>query len=168
MAAAKKTEKILSFIALASLILGPGFLFLGLRGYLISHGSDQWPQTTGTVIYSQVGESPMVEERYAVFSLKYEFFVGDKRYESNRIYFQKNTGESHLYPAEESSHYPVGKPVTVYYKPGKPQVAVLIPGVPRNIWGLLVLGALMTITYLILAIRDIRRRWQVRGQISII
>lgn len=156
--AAEKTETILSLIALASLALGPGFLFLGLRAYFISHESEQWPQTAGTVIYSHVGESFMVEERYPLFSLKYEFFVDNKRYESNQLYFQTNTGESHTYPAEESSHYPVGKTVTVYYQPGEPQVAVLIPGTSRNIWGLLGLGALMTVTYLVLAIRNIRRR----------
>lgn len=140
-------------------MLGPGFLFLGLRAYFIGHGSEQWPQTAGTVIHSQVSESPMVEERYPLFALKYEFFVGGKRYESNQIYFQTNTGESHLYPAEEYSRYPLGKAVTVYYKPGEPEVAVLIPGVSRGVWGLLALGALLTTTYLVLAMRDIRRRW---------
>lgn len=157
--AVTRTEKVLSLIALVSLVLGPGFLFLGLRAYLISHGSEQWPQAAGTVIHSQIGESPMVEERFPLFSVKYEFFVGGRRYESSRIYFQTNTGESHLYPVEASSRYPLGKAVTVYYKPGEPEVAVLIPGVSRNIWGLLVLGALLTITYLVLAMRDIRRRW---------
>lgn len=159
-----RTETILSLIALASLLLGPGFLFLGLRAYWISHGSEQWPQTTGTVIYSQVAESFMVEERFPLLSLKYEFFVASKRYESNQIYFQTNTGESHTYPAKEAWKYPLGKTVTVYYQPEDPQVAVLVPGTSRNVWGLLVPGALMTGTYLVLAMRDLRQRWVKRAR----
>lgn len=153
-------ETALSLVALTSLFFGPAFLFLGLRAYIISYDSANWPQTIGRVTHRNVQNSGDTDEHGLYLSIRYKYSVDLEEYESNVIYFQTNTGKSHLYPINRvyPSEFPVGKKVTVYYNPRKPEVAVLFPGVTSGIWCLLICGVFFTTTYMILALRDIRRK----------
>ena len=73
-------ETALSLVALTSLFFGPVFLFLGLRAYIISHNSANWPQTIGSVTHRNVQNSGDTNERGLYLSIRYKYSVDLEAY----------------------------------------------------------------------------------------
>jgi hypothetical protein len=63
------------------------------------------------------------------YSIKYEFAVDNKSYNSDKITFASNSSYAQRFAQSYVSKYPVGKPVTVYYDPDDPSFSVLEPEV---------------------------------------
>jgi hypothetical protein len=143
---------------LACIVLGPPFFLLGFRAYWISRGSGSWPTAPGLIISSETAESGRVDDRGIYLRIEYEYRVANRRFVSNQIWVQTNTGPRHSYPVEGQSpqtlsvsgkvrprDYPVGREVTVYYDPDNPRMALLRPGVSGSAWFMLLVGGAMSV-----------------------
>ncbi len=61
------------------------------------------------------------------FSITYEYFVDEAKFESSRVHFGYQTSSDVSYAQGFVNKYPVGKEVEVYYNPNDPSEAVLEP-----------------------------------------
>lgn len=158
-------------IALACFLLGPAFLLLGLRAYRVTSGSENWPKVEGVIYSSEVRQPGNSRDRKFYLVIKYRYKVDGRNYENNVIYFQTNTGTSHLYPIKGKSgslfspgldpdDYKVNQEVTVYYKPNQPEVAALRPGVNPGILSMVISGGIMTFIFTVLLVRALREKKQ--------
>ena len=90
------------------------------------HLSKRWSTTTGEVLESNLEEDS--EGWYP--HVRYEYTVERKRYVSERLYFYSASGSTKRGANKHLSPYAVGKTVTIYYDPAKPEEAVLNKHVP--------------------------------------
>ncbi|MES2297605.1 MAG: DUF3592 domain-containing protein [Pseudomonadota bacterium] len=109
-----------------------GFLVLGLllftRMFMLGYDSREWPSVDGTVesiqmITDKSDDSPA----YSAF-VTYRFKVGRREYVSHRIRALNWLGNTPAAARRDMDAYPPGARVTVWYRPGKPDDAVLEPG----------------------------------------
>ncbi|MBV9850969.1 MAG: DUF3592 domain-containing protein, partial [Armatimonadetes bacterium] len=130
------------FVGLAWMIGGVVMFLVGGSRALSGWGSRGWPHVQGTVIRSNILPVPDGKP-----SGKPAFYKADIAYEYSPLF---HDGYTHVFqntrisyrgfvdPADDSYSqggvrlltrcYPGGKPVQVYYNPGKPDEAVLRPG----------------------------------------
>jgi len=120
------------------LILSMGiFLLIGVLltiwGWTIlqnARASGSWPTADGIVTRSQVSHSTDAEggDSYQP-QVTYKYSANNTTYENNTIKFGENSYNSRRKADEIAGNYPVGKNVTIYYDPEKPDRSVLEPGV---------------------------------------
>ena len=109
-----------------------------------------WPQTSGKVV-SSVAEVRDVRvsdddredgyrlEQHNFANVIYEYSVDGRKLNCNRISIGEDPGDFQV--AERLAKYPAGSIVTVYYKPGHPEQAVLERDLPKGLWGCLGIGS---------------------------
>jgi hypothetical protein len=135
----KKSDAVILVGALIvfGLILG-GF---GLFRYDIGKKSADWPSTAGKITYSR-SESRRVDKqtRYSP-TVKYTYQAAGRRYVGSRISASDMHQKSLSGADKILRKYPTGGRVTVYYNPDDPAVAVLEPGMPKNVFVLLACAA---------------------------
>lgn len=135
---------------LISIVIGLGsglYLLWTLRR---QHLSKRWSTTTGEVLESNLEED---SDGWCPH-VRYEYTVERKRYVSERLYFYSVNGSTKRDANKHLSPYAVGKTVTIYYDPVKPEEAVLNKHIP--LWQhffwlffasfLLVVGAMMLLS----------------------
>jgi hypothetical protein len=61
------------------------------------------------------------------YSIRYEFWVDGKRYESEQVTFSYTGTTDRTFAEGYTNKYPVGKNVTVFYEEGNPSFSVLEP-----------------------------------------
>ncbi|GEM_PF-3568337 len=111
-------------------------LLLQLRTILLAGRSVRWPTTFGVVAESSIrkeggGDDP---DLY-VPRIRYTYTVNGKAYQGDQVTTrQRADTSSRARAAEIVARYPEGRPVTVYYRPGKPDCAVLEPGRGAGNW----------------------------------
>ncbi len=125
--------------------------------------STAWPVVQGIVTRSEVftrsstsvgrgqAVSMTVQEYYP--AVCYEYDVEGQRYRSKRIIFFP-TNYTRADAEAAVARYTVGQPVTAYYNPAKPQIAVLEPGLGPNAghyYKGYVIGAMFVVVGLLLA-----------------
>jgi len=89
-----------------------------------------WPSTTGRVLRSEIASHDDGDGTTYSAEIEYEYEVGGRRYESDRIRFAGFTSTSDRDFVERTvSRAPVGGSVPVYYNPEDPSEAVLTSGV---------------------------------------
>ncbi|MEA5479118.1 DUF3592 domain-containing protein [Pseudanabaena galeata UHCC 0370] len=88
--------------------------------------SKRWSTTTGEILASNIEEDS--DGWYP--HVRYEYTVERKRYASERLYFYAVNGSTKRDANKHLSSYPVGKTITIYYNPMKPEEAVLDRNVP--------------------------------------
>ena len=109
------------------IIAGALLLYFGVKGVLIAIESTEWPRTNATVIsssikwYSSASARGRTQHRAEI---QYEFFVLKSRYSGTLRHTSPDAGEANRLV----ERYPKGKQIIVYYKPDKPAVNLLEPG----------------------------------------
>jgi hypothetical protein len=105
-------------------------LLLEIQSVRLLSGANEhssWLITEGRVISSRVGTYGRVEERSYKAEVVYGYSVGGTNYSSESISAEDNRHSDYFTAAQIVNHYPKGKRVTVYYKPGNPAVTLLEP-----------------------------------------
>lgn len=114
----------LVYLLLIIVLLGSGWL---VRREIWAQQSRTWPTTSGVVIASRLkqltGPAHLVRP-FARLYLEYEYVVEGTLYTASTIAW----GDLPESPRELLAHYPSGQPITVYYHPQDPNLAVLAPG----------------------------------------
>ncbi len=120
-------------------------LVLGIMGVLLvaaavrdtarGLASKSWPQARGVIRESSIKVD--VSEGCSSYSAKvtYEYSVDGIPYLGKRFQYGQISIPSRSAVAEAICPFPVGSQVTVYFRPGHPEDAVLVPGLS---WGILV------------------------------
>jgi hypothetical protein len=90
--------------------------------------SQSWPTVTGTIITSKLDSR---SGRYA--RIEYEYVVDDDKYVSDNLAFGLGSKGGRDVALGMLAAHPVGKKVTVYYKPRSPKAACLYPGVVPSV-----------------------------------
>ncbi len=117
----------------------------------------KWPKTTGTVI------STYQEKERAGFGTNettyicYNYAVADKKYISNKIYYDQFGSGTYLAPADR---YHVDQTVPVFYNPAEPQHAVLRAGPEpkKSSTGKYLVGALFGLSLCFAGVMRLSRR----------
>lgn len=117
----------LSLFAAGMALLGWGLF--ELQRAMESHG---WPSTTGTITRSEVHQVENRKENQTdtIYypRIHYRYSVFGQGYTAGRIVFGGLSGGDQSKAKKIVDQYPAGSPVTVYYDPGDPSVAVLNAG----------------------------------------
>ncbi len=79
----------------------------------------------------------------------YQYRIQDSVYENTTIKFGENAYSSRRKADGIAANYPIGKNVTVYYDPEKPERAVLEPGVSAGSYIVIGIGVLFILISLI-------------------
>ncbi|MCX7981749.1 MAG: DUF3592 domain-containing protein [Syntrophales bacterium] len=124
------------------------FLFAGivicLKGYFDIYealSSFQWPFSPGRIISSEIQTSKETGEAPSYYAhILYEYEVGGKRYQGDRVYFGEYGSGSMTSAKELVERYPVGKSVVVYYNAKQPERAVLERGARFATFVLILIG----------------------------
>jgi len=125
--ALRRYREALPFLFLGAVILLPLTSFCAVHyhdRYVAASGSEDWPSVEGIVIESKVVHS----RDYDDSRITYEYTVNGETFTAHRIEFGHSTLGSLGNARTDVENYPSGKRVTVYYKPGNPATATLIPG----------------------------------------
>ena len=127
-----KALQIFIYGGVAAVILGV-FCVWGFLQLYDAARSYSWPHVTGRII-SSVARSKLIRTRYGGQTaihwpdVRYEYFVGDRRFVSDRIMFT-HRGFSESTTQRLVDEYPVDKIITVYFDPKNPESAVLERGI---------------------------------------
>src|ERR1051325_9425705 len=110
------------------LVIGPAFIFEGLRGNYRDRPSLRWPAVTGTVMQSERRYHGGKHSYYSV-GMTYSYLINDRRYMGHtiKLWNPDLRGDKETVKAFMAEH-PVRSEVQVYYDPNDPRNAVLIPG----------------------------------------
>lgn len=113
------------------IVLGTVGTVMFSQDLLSYQGSEKWPTTTGRITLTQVRGSRSSKGTTSYYpEVTYSYQAEGRSYSSrqetviNRRMGSPSEAESYL-----NRNYAAGKPVTVYYKPRHPEIALLIPGV---------------------------------------
>jgi len=137
---------------LVIMAIGICLLYGGYYTFKQSRDALNWPQTKGQMISSSLTidhlpkfiNSRIIPNRWYGIQVEYEYTVGEGRYSSHRLSFQK--GDTR-YPKEALAalnKYRSQQEITVYYNPQDRTQAVLEPGAIGDIYFLLILGGFLT------------------------
>ena len=143
MNSSKMTFSILLGLGTVFLVAGLCIInFLGRPTLNNAKASLQWPTVNGVVEESRVrvhngGDSP---DTYSAHVL-YAYTVDDTEIRSDVIWLGANYSSSWRGEAERTvADYPVGKQVTVYYKPDDPFTTTRVPGTSWSSYMYLIMG----------------------------
>jgi len=138
-----------SIACLILLALGTSFTTIGIvLGLLIgkpivdqANASEQWPQTQGEILVSEVVESHGDDGTMYSAHVVYKYTLDGGDLESDRVWFGGDYSTSDRSEMSEVVRkYPVGQTVDVYYSSDDPTEAVLMPGAYTSTYVLFVIG----------------------------
>ena len=128
-----------------------------------SRRSQSWPKAIGTVVFAEVkrtvsasmsNDMPVDSVTYEPY-VKYAYVVGDRTYEHDK--FASAVRSAIREPASAEAivrGYPVGHQVAVFYKPSRPDDAVLVPGGSRGNWFFLLFGCALFVASVVVLLRQ--------------
>jgi hypothetical protein len=126
----RKTAERVYIVSL--LIIGLGLMVFGVlleiksvRLYTNAKESLSWPTTEGEVISSKIETYGGLEKTSHKARVVYKYLVNGTNYSSESVSLEAIDHDDYFYAAQVVRQYHVGKSVTVYYKPGNPEVALL-------------------------------------------
>jgi hypothetical protein len=139
----------LNFLVGAILFLVAGVIAVygGGQQVVSVYRSNYWPTTTGVITSAEVQNyttqsqnttikrhRPSTTTLYQAVVV-YEYQVDGRSYVSDQVAFDHKSSLSIPDFAQQTvARYPVGQPVTVYYSPNDPAVAVLEPGLNAGVF----------------------------------
>jgi hypothetical protein len=115
---------LIAFGAIAFAI-GVTLYVVQFRQGLRAAASRKWPASSGTVTASTLEQSPDNKRRFRA-AVQYRYRVGEKDYQSNRIFWGGSEGRQKPMASVVAS-YPAGRKVKVFYDPQNPAEAVVDP-----------------------------------------
>ncbi len=131
---------------LFDIFFGAGFAVASAAGFVRFLGeirrafqSREWPSAMGKVLVSELEYNDEVHDP----CVRYEYIVEGVKYLGDRIMFMESRTNIEGPGKRLVARFPVGEPVDVYYEPGNPNNAVLIPGAAsgRLFWMVLATSA---------------------------
>jgi hypothetical protein len=132
------------------IFLGVGLTLFAVGAYQIDQGqrSTKWPTVNGVITVAELGkhidrdtDRKTTSTTYSA-DISYDYWIDDVPYVNGNVHFGSMRSSDPSMARTILQRYPVGKPVTVYYNPARPQQAVLEPGVAGVAWVLPALGLL--------------------------
>lgn len=127
-------------------LLGWALLFESISRLSDAQDSTGWPTTTGTVLESDIHDGVWLRNKkdadtHYQPTVEYTYTVDGTAYTNDRVSFTEHSGSTERSWAEDIvDRFPIGAEVTVYYKPGAPDEAVLDPGVDQDNYVVLVIA----------------------------
>jgi len=106
---------------------GACLLYFGIKNALDDIKSRSWPTATATVTSSSVRRYISSAARGRTqhqAQIQFQFVVQERRFNASHCYESPNAGK----PTRLVAQYPVGKQITVYYRPDNPGECRLFPG----------------------------------------
>jgi len=138
------------------LLIGVGLTFWGWNILQNARASASWPTADGIVTQSIVSRSTDADgaDSYSP-EITYSYKVDNTNFTNSTIKFGENSYSSRKKAEGIAAGYPIGKNVTVYYDPEKPDRAVLEPGVSAGsyivigigVFFILITLAIVPVTY---------------------
>lgn len=131
------------------LVIGGFITMLGWRDISRAKASANWPNVQGEITESKVDIRIMDvpsnqhhsrpnrsnESLPAHFAtIRYEYTVDGTVFKGGRVAFGDHGSSNPAHADEIVNKYPIGKSVTVYYRPDNPQESLLEPGLKRQSW----------------------------------
>lgn len=114
-------------VAAVFVLIGLGISINGVDRASAGEASRSWPATGGQITASSVGISMSDDGTEYSPDVSYIYQVEGREYDGSRISFGgTNGGEEEA--IRYTQRYPIGKKVSVYYDPSRPERAVLEPG----------------------------------------
>ena len=133
------SKKILIFMGCIALIVGIGFIGIGAFNIYKGLESQNWGETQGIILSSQIEERQEtdrdydggVDTTYTVYiaKIQYQYTVNGETHISNKISYSYGSTQNKSDAQKLVNKYPSGKSVTVYYNPSNHDEAVLQTGV---------------------------------------
>jgi len=121
---------------------------------LSAYESQNWPQTSGTVIHTEVKQDRK-GRTYAL--VEYAYPVNGQEYQSSRVSFM-GLDDGAPSPQEVVALYAAQKGVTVFFDPNNPGESVLRPGLHSYFpLGLLAVGLLVVASAIVSMVRVVLR-----------
>ena len=138
----------LSIVIFVSISLG--FILIVHFVYLLvaSNETNQWEQTVGKILHSEIERNEFSTEPDTTYSLKvkYQFTVNNKTYHAKKIYCGDSISVNFPYRLKKRlKKYAEDNMVDVFYNPGNPGESVLEKGINNIIYRELFLGILCII-----------------------
>ncbi len=148
------------FSAVLMLLVGIGSVITGFMesGYALE--SVNWPHTRGVITESYVKEHRDDDTSSVKYRpvIEYEYTVKGKTYTNDTINYD-NDYRGRSWAGRAVKKYPVEHYVKVFYKPGRPGVSVLEPGIYRSTYYPVYIGYGMIIFSLVFTL--FRSAWSV-------
>ncbi len=160
-----------TFISLILLLIGTVFTAIGLVVGLVfgkplldkAKASEEWPQTQGEILKSELRDSRGSDGTMYAAHVAYRYALDGGEFESSRIWFGGDYSTSDRSEMlEVVRKYPMGTGVPVYYSPDNPAESVLIPGAYTSSYVLyligmlfLIIGGLLLLIFAIIVTRSI-------------
>lgn len=134
------------------LLIGVGLTFWGWTILQNARASASWPTADGKVTKSEVTRSTDAEgsDSYSP-EVTYTYSVNNTGFSNDTIKFGENSYGSRNKANGIAAGYPIGKSVTVYYDPEKPERSVLEPGVSAGSYIVIGIGVFFILLTLIIA-----------------
>lgn len=133
------------------LFLGMGTIVtaMGIHGLISAGESVHWPTAQGEITTSTIEARRETDRRdrpgttYRA-QVRYQFFVDRQRFEGDLVAYGDYGSSDRGHAERITRRYPQGKIVTVYYRPGQPNDALLEPGIHTQTWFLPGAGLIFT------------------------
>jgi hypothetical protein len=133
----------LGIFTMVFMTVGAVILFFGGRGVLRAWQSQSWPTTRGVVVYGTTDKSQTVttnddDEEFVSTTygarVVYRYEVDGRRHYSNTRAFGQLAGSDSEWASRIAALYPLGREVTVSYRPDAPDIAALETGIASEAW----------------------------------
>lgn len=154
------------WLVLAFAFLTASLAVVGFYGADVWHGygSASWPHAEGQILEVDLThyQGPKTGHTHAAW-VRYRYTVGGRAYEAERVQFPpiQESGPEADALARAQAAFPVGSKHDVFYDPGDPALACLIPGIsPLLLWGMLAVLGVTTGIAGWCVWRFLRRRWE--------
>lgn len=141
----------LALFPLLFLLVGLILVAIGARQLYQGRQSETWPTVTGRIAIAALGkhidrdnDNSTVSTTYRA-DISYDYLVEDVAYVNGDVHFGAMSSSDPSVARRLLQRYPVGKQVTVYYNPARPQQAVLEPGIQGSTWVLPALGLIFSV-----------------------
>ncbi|MFN8423341.1 MAG: DUF3592 domain-containing protein [Anaerolineae bacterium] len=155
-----------AWLVFAFAFLAAALAVVGFYGADVWHGyrSASWPSAEGRILEVDLThyEGPKSGHTHAAW-VRYQYTVGVRTYEGEQVQFPplKERGPEAAVLARTQAAFPVGSKHDVFYDPGDPSVACLIPGIsPLLLWGMVAVLAVDGAIAVWCVWRFLRRRWE--------
>lgn len=127
------------------MLLGAIAMLLGARQIYLAVRSNDWPHTTGVVTRAYVSPYAGNPRGYYQAIVLYRYEVNGNTYTSRRIRAVELFSNKPTELEDFVSAYRPGSDVVVYYDPGSPEYALLLPGLQGTLreFAAIIAGAFM-------------------------
>ncbi len=134
-------------IIIISLKIVMQILHLYITNLINGIKSKKWPCADGIIIRSEIKDVLSVDTMIYKYFIEYEFYVNDEKFTGDKISFEPDG----IKTKEFLKKYTTTTQVKVYYNPGNPKQAVLLPGLFRSL-NILLFFFILIIAFLTLVI----------------